>query len=242
MIEFDKEEMIKSTKVVEADTLEKFLFRDDIITALDRQDFRYVISCAYAISENLQRAVVAVLLLSDLDILSYLEIFPEYFLSDLPITKIDIPKNVTVLDTAALWDCELLTSVTIPNSTKSINWATFCYCGSLSKVIFEENSQLTAINTIAFAHCDSLENIIIPNRVTSIGDTAFLNCSSLTTIIIPNRVTSIGSYAFYKCSKLNTIHYEGTKQEWETIHKGKDWADNSGIEKIVCIDGEINLK
>jgi len=242
MISFDKEKMIKSAKVVEADTLEKFLFRDDIIMALNKQDFRYVISCAYAISESLQRAVVAVFLLSDLDFLSYFEIFPEYFLSALPITEIDIPKNVKVLDTAALWGCGLLTSVTIPNSTERIGWATFCYCGALSKVIFEENSQLTTIFTTAFSNCVSLKNIIIPNRVTSIGESAFSGCTSLTSIEIPNSVKNIDKYAFYKCSKLNTIHYKGTKQEWETIHKGKDWADNSGIEKIICIDGEISLK
>ena len=44
----------------------------------------------------------------------------------------------------------------------------------------------------AFALCDSLTSINIPNSVTTIGDTAFTSCESLTNINIPNSVTTIG--------------------------------------------------
>ena len=40
---------------------------------------------------------------------------------------------------------------------------------------------------------------------TSIGDSAFAYCDGLTSITIPDSVTSIGSHAFYNCSSLISI-------------------------------------
>ena len=53
----------------------------------------------------------------------------------------------------------------------------------------------------AFAFCNSLTIINIPNSVTTIGESAFLGCESLTNINIPNSVTTIGKSAFGWCSK-----------------------------------------
>ena len=58
----------------------------------------------------------------------------------------------------------------------------------------------------AFALCDSLTSINIPNSVTTIGDTAFTSCESLTNINIPNSVTTIGKGAFGYCDSLTDIN------------------------------------
>ena len=45
----------------------------------------------------------------------------------------------------------------------------------------------------------------ITYRVTSIGRRAFADCQWLTTINIPNSVTSIGDHAFHGCDSLTSI-------------------------------------
>ena len=58
----------------------------------------------------------------------------------------------------------------------------------------------------AFADCEFLANINIPNSVTTIGDGAFEYCISLTSITIPNSVVTIIGKPFYFCKSLTSIN------------------------------------
>ena len=61
------------------------------------------------------------------------------------------------------------------------------------------------ISSAAFAQCNLLTNVVIPNSVTAIGSQAFLGCKNLTSITIPEHVTSIGEGAFWDCTRLTTV-------------------------------------
>ena len=61
------------------------------------------------------------------------------------------------------------------------------------------------IGNSAFAWCNSLTSINIPNSVTTIGEGAFVHCNSLTSINIPNSVTTIEGSAFVNCESLTSI-------------------------------------
>ena len=89
-------------------------------------------------------------------------------------------KPVTSIGEDAFFECEFLTSITIPEG-------------------------VTSIGDWAFDECTRLNSITIPDSVTSIGDWAFYCCEDLTSIIIPDSVTSIGEGAFSRCSALTTI-------------------------------------
>lgn len=69
---------------------------------------------------------------------------------------------------------------------------------------------VTSIGESAFAGCNGLTAITIPNSVTSIGECAFDHCFYMTTLTIPNGVTNIGKEAFAACSSLIIISLPST--------------------------------
>lgn len=153
-----------------------------------------------------------------IDPLLYLNKVPSSFLSnDISVKNVDIPTNITSIDSFAFSSCSSLTSITIPDS-------------------------VTYIGQGAFNNCYKLTSIVIPNNVTSIGMSAFWGCSSLKSITIGNNVVSIGNSAFCNCDELNVITYRGTKKQWNAIHKAENWRDGSVIKIIHCTDGDIKAK
>ena len=87
---------------------------------------------------------------------------------------IDFDAPITSIGYRAFYDCNSLTSITIPNS-------------------------VTSIGDSAFYNCSSLTSVTIPDSVTSIGSYAFKGCEGLTSITIPDSVVSIDVYAFSDC-------------------------------------------
>lgn len=80
--------------------------------------------------------------------------------------------SVTSIGGFAFYECDGLTSLTIPNS-------------------------VTSIGNYAFYGCSGLTSVIIPNSVTKIGDWAFWDCSGLTSVISKAFAPSTcSSYAF----------------------------------------------
>ena len=65
---------------------------------------------------------------------------------------------------------------------------------------------VTRIDNNAFAWCDQLISVSIPNSVTSIGDYAFRHCNGLTSVNIGDGVETIGEYAFEICGSLASVH------------------------------------
>jgi hypothetical protein len=88
-------------------------------------------------------------------------------------------------------------------SVTSIGDNAFADCEDLTSITIPES--VTSIGGGAFIYCSGLTSVTIPNSVTSIGRSAFYNCSGLTSIEIPNSVTSIGDYAFYYCRGLTSV-------------------------------------
>ena len=83
--------------------------------------------------------------------------------------------------------------------------------------------------------------ITFDGDITHIGGNSFYNCYSLTSITIPNSVTSIGDNAFWSCSSLTSIIFKGTKEEWNAISKGYDWAYDVPATVVNCIDGDVEI-
>jgi uncharacterized repeat protein (TIGR02543 family) len=122
------------------------------------------------------------------------------------LTTITVPPSVTVMGDAAFYGCRRLTGITIPYGVSRIGMQTFLDCGLTSVSI---PTSVTSIGLLAFASCDMLTNVMIPPGVTSIEGEAFSGCRGLTTVTISGGVTSIGNYAFHDCGNLTSAVFTG---------------------------------
>ena len=127
----------------------------------------------------------------------------------------NIGSFVTNIKDCAFFNCSL-TSVTIPNSVKSIGGQAFSSTNLKEVVIYdlaawcqitfsEDSSNPLGQAGHLFLEGKEVTDLIIPDNVTSIGDFAFYGCTGLTSVTIPNSVTSIGKNVFEKCSNLTSV-------------------------------------
>ena len=119
----------------------------------------------------------------------------------------EIPSDgsVTTLGEDAFGRLFGLTTITIPASVESIGMEAFWACKDLETVVFGEGSRLEVIDNSAFANCESLTEIVLPESVTNLLGHVFQNCPALTSITIPANVTRIFSSMFYRCTSLVSI-------------------------------------
>lgn len=125
----------------------------------------------------------------------------------------EVTYRIRSIGKSAFWNCESLTSISIPNS-------------------------VTCIEDTAFHGCKKLPTITIPDSVEIIGDSAFWGCESLKVIAIPNSVEVIGDYAFANCTSLNSITFQGAAPWMKGIGLGDDWHFGSPA-KIVIVPMEM---
>lgn len=124
--------------------------------------------------------------------------------------------KATRIDSEAFYNCDSLTSVTIPNSVTHIGDLAFYNCDCLTNIsVSNNNATYKSIdgnlydkdgNTlIQYAIGKANESFTIPDSVKNISQSAFNGCTSLTNVIIPDNVTEIGDSAFKSCTNLTNI-------------------------------------
>ena len=92
----------------------------------------------------------------------------------------------------------------------------FAYCENLTDVEMPES--LTVIGIAAFDYCSGLTEVHIPEGVKDIKQNAFAHCTALESVYIPTTVTDIRGYAFSQSMAVKEVHYAGTEEEWKDIY------------------------
>lgn len=129
--------------------------------------------------------------------------------------SVDIPESVFYdgtkysvkgIEGNAFYECENLTSVTIPNSVTIIgSWA---FHGCTRLMTLNIPSSVLSIESGAFSGCQGLINVTLHKGLISMGYGIFQGCASLTSIKIPSSVTSIGSGISSGCFNLTSIEVD----------------------------------
>ena len=103
--------------------------------------------------------------------------------------------------------CTALASATIPVSVTSIGSGAFAYCESLTNVTIPDPGSASYDFSDVFGNAESITSITLSNGVTGISDNAFSGCyfADNATVTIPNSVTSIGDGAFQECYGLTGV-------------------------------------
>ena len=116
-----------------------------------------------------------------------------------------IKDDIRLIADAAFYDCDAITSTTIPNSVTSIGKSAFYDCDSLTLITLNSNAIVSkTYNLNSDINMDDMfgsqvQEYVIGDSVTSVGNYAFHGCSGLTSVTISNNVLSIGESAFLNC-------------------------------------------
>lgn len=89
------------------------------------------------------------------------------------------------------------------NTDTEITINAFARCNEMTEVTIPDTFE--HIGPMAFINCGNLASVILPNNLTQIESNVFKNNTSLTSIDIPDTVTTIQSAAFLGCTSLTSI-------------------------------------
>ncbi|MEY8427500.1 leucine-rich repeat domain-containing protein [Lachnospiraceae bacterium 46-15] len=190
----------------------------DSVTKIEREAFR---GCIGLVNIKLSNSIT--------------ELCYETFSGCAGLTNIEIPDSVMEIEPYAFYNCTGLTYLSIDTVPNGIDKKAFTGCSNityfkLGKTIVNDDSA-RYINSLlenekrggtssyhveikagtefigcqAFAFCERLAGITIPDSVREIGENAFTGCKKLSDVTLPINLTQISPVLFAGCSSLKSI-------------------------------------
>ena len=100
-----------------------------------------------------------------------------------------------------------IVSITIPSTVNSIGLQAFAFCNSLEELIIPEG--VSVIPKEMVRNATSLNSLTLPSTIVSIGEAAFRSANISSAVVIPEGCTKIESYAF-KGSNVTSVTIPST--------------------------------
>ena len=165
------------------------------------------------------------------------------------LTGLFIPQSVESIGGGIFGDCDALQSVEIEDENNNFifkdgilydvkNGILVSAVNSLipEKVIVDECTK--TIDYSAFADCNNLYEIEIPQGVANIGEKAFARLDNLKNIDIPDSVTNITTLAFYRCNGLVSVQVPGSV----TAIKNGTFRECNNLKKVILNEGITGIE
>lgn len=125
-----------------------------------------------------------------------------YAFDDSDVTSVSIPNTVKSIGNSAFAYCALLKDIQIPSSVTSFGSSVFTGSGLVNPV--------TCGNTLLYCPPSYEGEYHIPMEITVLSGSVFSGCSKITKVIIPHGVTTIASSTFSGCSALESVSIPST--------------------------------
>jgi hypothetical protein len=162
-----------------------------------------------------------------------------------------LPNSLTRIGSLVFQECENLKNISIPNNVevigsycfqlsgikefninygsklKKISQRAFIDCSNLSIVDLSKSKILESIDDYAFAHCENLKDVKLPNTITSIGDYAFAGCNKELSITLPERLERLGDLCLATGSSETKIYIPNSLSEPPTF--------------TISVNGNVNI-
>lgn len=129
------------------------------------------------------------------------------------VRSISIPNTVVSIDENAFSDCVALENISVDAGDPVYYCTDGCLIETNTKTLIRgtpsskipPHDEVTSIAAHAFAFCESLRSIDIPEGVTKIGTSAFGDCTALQSVTLPSSLSKLGLTVFGGCDELKSI-------------------------------------
>ena len=161
------------------------------------------------------------------------------------LASVTLPDSLETIETSAFSETGIV-NVIIPSNVSLFNGFVFEDCKSLRTVEFKQGSKITEFRYKNMSHsydfrgCDSLQSVILPDKLVYLGDGEFTK-SGLRSIEIPPTVETIGSNAFSDCKNLVNVVFQKKEDGTYSLTEIGSYAfNNTGISSVV-LPNTINI-
>ena len=155
-----------------------------------------------------------------------------------PVGEVTVPNElggyeVYRIDDYALYGCDRMTKLIMPDSVYQMGASAFCGCSALGNVHLSESIKLISSN--AFKSCTALTSVSIPPSVEMIDEYAFADCGNLSDVYwSEGNLKTLRNHVFRNCNALkNVVVPEGVGEIGHNMFLGCHSLTNAVIPSSV---------
>lgn len=154
---------------------------------------------------------------------------------------VEIPYGVDTIGESVFRGNETVKSVKLSESVKTVENYAFENCSNLANL---DLGRVESIGANAFAYCDSLTEVVIPDSVKEISEFAFFKCGTIGEVRLPNGLKTLNGGVFGGCT-INTVTVPKTIEEvtFAFSNFSDVWGafTKANIENLIFEDGTTTI-